>query len=258
MKTELTLKNVMIIREGCSERRGEISAHTIACLSVNCLDKTVPLTHEGQLIGRIERIHIGIKGHPSHAELRGDIVFTDFKGLVALINEERFYPVSVTSKSTGIYSTCLDSVFFTTRDDCDFEDQQPIDLSELRELVKGMEKSEKPGAFLFRKRYDDVNSGFLGTLMLGRCGKIHFNENDTLEIEKGYLIFNTKDTVTAVKISEIEVIESIKNKDETENVFIRVASGTCAEMRNSNIGARDLIEILERYKESQLVALKAS
>lgn len=256
MKTELTLKNVMIIREGCSERRGEISAHTIACLAVNCLDKTVPLTHEGQLIGRIERIYI--KDYPSHAELRGDIVFTDFKGLVALINEERFYPVSVTNKSTGIYSIYLVSAFFTTRDDCDFEGQQPLDLSDLRELVKGMEKSEKPGAFLFRKRYDDVNSGFLGTLMLGRCGKIHFNENDTLEIEKGYLIFNTKDTVTAVKISEIEVIESIKNKDETENVFIRVASGTCAEMRNSIIGARDLIEILERYKESQLVALKAS
>ncbi|EAQ6041379.1 hypothetical protein E2X29_16035 [Salmonella enterica] len=256
MKTELPLKNVMIIREGCSERRGEISAHTIACLAVNCLDKTVPLTHEGQLIGRIERIYI--KDYPSHAELRGDIVFTDFKGLVALINEERFYPVSVTNKSTGIYSTYLVSAFFTTRDDCDFEGQQPLDLSDLRELVKGMEKSEAPGASLFRKRYDDVNSGFLGTLMLDRCGKIHFNENDTLEIEKGYLIFNTKDTVTAVKISEIEVIESIKNKDETENVFIRVASGTCAEMRNSNIGARDLIEILERYKESQLVALKAS
>lgn len=256
MKTELTLKNVMIIREGCSERRGEISAHTIACLAVNCLDKTVPLTHEGQLIGRIERIYI--KDYPSHAELRGDIVFTDFKGLVALINEERFYPVSVTNKSTGIYSTYLVSAFFTTRDDCDFEGQQPLDLSDLRELVKGMEKSEKPSAFLFRKRYDDVNSGFLGTLMLGRCGKIHFNKSDTLEAVRGYLIINTKDTISAVKISEIEVIESIKNKDETENVFIRVASGTCAEMRNSNIGARDLIEILERYKESQLVALKAS
>ncbi|EGC1289029.1 hypothetical protein H8526_003106 [Salmonella enterica] len=140
MKTEITLKNVMILREGRSERRGEISYHTIAFIA---LDKTVPLTHEGQLIGRIERIHIGIKGHPSHAELRGDIVFTDFKGLVALINEERFYPVSVTSKSTGIYSAYLDSVFFTTRDDCDFEDQQPIDLSELRELVNAIAKTKK-------------------------------------------------------------------------------------------------------------------
>ncbi|EGF0126818.1 hypothetical protein IBP74_002482 [Salmonella enterica] len=258
MKTELTLKNVMIIREGCSERRGEISAHNIACIVINSSNKTVLLTHEGNVIGRIEKIRVGAKDCSSPAELRGDIVFTDFKKLAALIDEERFYPVAVTDKSTGIYSTYLVNVFFTTRDDCDFEDQQPLDLSGLRELMRGMEKSEKPGAFLFRKRYDDVNSGFLGTLMLGRCGKIHFNKSDTLEAVRGYLIINTKDTISAVKISEIEVIESIKNKDETENVFIRVASGTCAEMRNSNIGARDLIEILEQYKESQLVALKAS
>ncbi|EBK9258350.1 hypothetical protein ACEQ3E_001172 [Salmonella enterica] len=154
MKTEITLKNVMILREGRSERRGEISAHTIACIAVNCLDKTVPLTHEGQLIGRIERIYISIKDYPSHAELRGDIVFTDFKGLVALINEERFYPVSVTNKSTGICSTCLDSVFFTTRDDCDFEDQQPIDLSELRELVNAIAKTKESD------EGEDVNKGW--------------------------------------------------------------------------------------------------
>ncbi|EIO1203382.1 hypothetical protein LQE05_002305 [Salmonella enterica] len=141
MKTELTLKNVMIIREDCSERRGEISAHTISCLAVNCLDKTVPLTHEGQLIGRIEKIYI--KDYPSHAELRGDIVFTDFTALATLLNEERFYPVAVTNTSVGIYSTCLDSVFFTTRDDCDFEDQQLLDLSELRELVNAIAKTKE-------------------------------------------------------------------------------------------------------------------
>ncbi|ELC3996099.1 hypothetical protein RJF69_003237 [Salmonella enterica] len=141
MKTEITLKNVMILREGRSERRGEISAHAIACITVNCLDKTVPLTHEGQIIGRIERIYI--KDYPSHAELRGDIVFTDFTALATLLNEERFYPVAVTNTSVGIYSTYLDSVFFTTRDDCDFEDQQPIDLSELRELVNAIAKTKE-------------------------------------------------------------------------------------------------------------------
>lgn len=258
MKTEITLKNVLILREGRSERRGEISYTQTACIACNSTNKTIPLTHEGNVIGRVENIYIDDKERMDYAELYGDIVFTDFEELVTLIDEELLYPASVTAQSAGAHSAFLDSVFFTTRDDCDFEDQEPIDLSELRELVKSIEKSEKPGAFLFRKRYDDVNSGFLGTLMLGRCGKIHFNKSDTLEAVRGYLIINTKDTISTVKISEIEVIESIKNKDETENVFIRVASGTCAEMRNSNIGARYLIEILEQYKESQLVALKAS
>ncbi|EMB8388463.1 hypothetical protein U9T76_001881 [Salmonella enterica] len=143
MKTELTLKNVMILREGRSERRGEISAHAIACIAVNCQKKTISLTHEGNLVGRIENAHISIRAYSDTTELRGDIVFTDFKGLVALINEERFYPVSVTNTSVGIYSTCLDSVFFTTRDDCDFEDQQPLDLSELRELVNAIAKTKE-------------------------------------------------------------------------------------------------------------------
>ncbi|EKD5379885.1 hypothetical protein OR392_000959 [Salmonella enterica subsp. enterica serovar Anatum] len=86
--------------------------------------------------------------------------------------------------------------------------------------------------------------------------KILFNENGTLETEKGYLTVNTKKTIVAVKISEVEVIESIKNEDKTEDVFIRTASGNFVEMRKSNIGARDLIEILGQYKEGQLVALK--
>ncbi|ENR2475409.1 hypothetical protein ACEU7A_002237 [Salmonella enterica] len=258
MKAEFTLKNTLLLREGRSERRGEISYTQTACIACNSTNKTIPLTHEGNVIGRVENIYIDDKERMDYAELYGDIVFTDFEELVTLIDEELLYPASVTAQSAGAHSAFLDSVFFTTRDDCDFEDQEPIDLSELRELVKSIEKLEKPGAFLFRKRYDDVNSGFLGTLMLGRCGKIHFNKSDTLEAVRGYLIINTKDTISAVKISEIEVIESIKNKDETENVFIRVASGTCAEMRNSNTGARDLMEILDQYKESQLVALKAS
>lgn len=71
MKTEITLKNVMILREGRSERRGEISAHTIACIAVNCLDKTVSLTHEGQLIGRIERIYIKDEQRPLAVPARG-------------------------------------------------------------------------------------------------------------------------------------------------------------------------------------------
>lgn len=257
MKTELTLKNVMILREGRSERRGEISFTQTACIACNSTNKTIPLTHEGNVIGRVENIYIDDKERMDYAELYGDIVFTDFEELVTLIDEELLYPASVTAQSAGAHSAFLDSVFFTTRDDCDFEDQEPIDLSDLRELVKGMEKSEAPGASLFRKRYDDVNSGFLGTLMLDRCGKIHFNKSDTLKIEKGYLIINAKNTISAVKISEIEVIESIKNEDKTESVCIRTSFSTCAEMRNSNISTRDLIEILEQYKESQLASLKA-
>ncbi|HCL4791616.1 TPA: hypothetical protein N2E30_005011, partial [Salmonella enterica] len=82
--------------------------------------------------------------------------------------------------------------------------------------------------------------------------------NDTLEIEKGYLIFNTKDTVTAVKISEIEAINSIKNKDKTESVYISTSNRERAEMRNSNIPVKDIIDIIEEYKMRELYPLKVN
>lgn len=163
MKTELTLKNVMIIREGRSERRGEISYTQTACIACNSTNKTIPLTHEGNVIGRVENIYIDDKERIDYAELYGDIVFTDFEELVTLIDEELLYPASVTAQSAGIYSTCLDSVFFTTRDDCDFEDQQPLDLSELRELVNAIAKTKESdeGEYVHKGWTDPVRKPYI-------------------------------------------------------------------------------------------------
>ncbi|EJI4221506.1 hypothetical protein NDG30_001455 [Salmonella enterica] len=257
---EIIFRNIPLVRSGYSGKRGELSVGTLCMIPTHSYSRVAPVYYKNIIVGRVQNLTFTDMQN-GVAELRGDVVFDCSYDTVAKLVFKELYPVvsiCATPNNKAANDPYLAGVLLSHRDAREFEDQQPLDLSELRELMKGMEKSEKPGAFLFRKRYDDVNSGFLGTLMLGRCGKIHFNKSDTLEAVRGYLIINTKDTISAVKISEIEVIESIKNKDETENVFIRVASGTCAEMRNSNIGARDLIEILEQYKESQLVALKAS
>ncbi|EBI5346217.1 hypothetical protein DRB83_26770, partial [Salmonella enterica] len=110
----------------------------------------------------------------------------------------------------------------------------------------------------FSKKYNNANSGYVSTVTPKSDKKIHFNENDTLEIEKGYLIFNTKDTVTAVKISEIEAINSIKNEDKTESVYISTSNRERAEMRNSNIPVKDIIDIIEEYKMRELYPLKVN
>ncbi|EHG6844973.1 hypothetical protein I9E57_000917 [Salmonella enterica] len=257
---EIIFRNIPLVRSGYSGRRGELSVNTILLIPTHSYSRVVTVYYKNIIVGRVEKLTI-VDMRNGIAELRGDIIFDCSYATVAKLAFKELYPVvsiSTTLNNKAIPDPCLAGVLLSHRDAREFEDQQPLDLSELRELMKGMEKSEAPGSFLFTRRYDDVNCGFLGTLMLDRCNKILFNESDTLETEKGYLIVNTKNTVSAVKISEIEVIESIKNKDKTETVFMRTASGTCAEMRNSNISIRDLIEILERYKESQLVALKAS
>ncbi|EKT2225271.1 hypothetical protein QD128_000150 [Salmonella enterica] len=154
MKAEFTIKNAMILREGRSERRGEIDYNQIFCMACNSLNKAIPLTHEGNIIGRIENTYIDDKERMEPAELYGDMVFTDLDEMITLINEELFYPVAVTVAITGIHSTALDSVFFTDIEDCDFEDQQPIDLSELRDLVKAIAKNKES------EKGEDVNKGW--------------------------------------------------------------------------------------------------
>lgn len=154
MKAEFTIKNAMILREGRSERRGEIDYNQIFCMACNSLNKAIPLTHEGNIIGRIENTYIDDKERMEPAELYGDMVFTDLDEMITLINEELFYPVAVTVAITGIHSTALDSVFFTDIEDCDFEDQQPIDLSELRDLVKAIAKNKESD------KGEDVHQGW--------------------------------------------------------------------------------------------------
>lgn len=257
---EIIFRNIPLVRSGYSGKRGELSVGTLCMIPAHSYSRIVTVYYKNTIVGRVQNLTFTDMQN-GIAELCGDIVFDCSYSTVAKLAFKELYPVvsiSTTPNNKAAADPYLAGVLLSHRDAREFEDQQPLDLSDLRELVKGMEKSEVPDSFLFTRRYDDVNSGLFGTLVLNRFNKIHFNESDTLEIEKGYLIVNTKDTVTAVKFSEIEAIESIKNKDETESVFMRTASGTCAEMRNSNISARDLIEILEQYKESQLVALKAS
>ncbi|EBP4367113.1 hypothetical protein UJ48_20550 [Salmonella enterica] len=157
MKAEFTIKNAMILREGRSERRGEIDYNQIFCMACNSLNKAIPLTHEGNIIGRIENTYIDDKERMEPAELYGDMVFTDLDEMITLINEELFYPVAVTVAITGIHSTALDSVFFTDIEDCDFEDQQPIDLSELRDLVKAIAKNKEDN------KGEDVHQGWATT-----------------------------------------------------------------------------------------------
>ncbi|EGX5147748.1 hypothetical protein DQ657_27070 [Salmonella enterica] len=141
MNTEITLKGVPLLREGNSRRRGEISDKTLLNIVAISRGRTIPLMHRDNDIGRVENIHITTK---DTVRLCGDLVFTDFDELVTLINEERLHPVVVIRALPGSTLIGLDNVWFTTRDCCDFEDQKPADLSDLRVLVKAIAKSEAP------------------------------------------------------------------------------------------------------------------
>ncbi|EBP3413454.1 hypothetical protein PG39_19850 [Salmonella enterica subsp. diarizonae] len=192
--------------------------------------------------------------------LYGHLEFTEYYDMATLkdtLDNRVYIAIEVTPVQPGYES--LYRIWFT--DGKFTEQQQPVNFRKCKCIGRKeqAQKTLEPEiAASFSKKYDYKNSGYVGTITPKSDNKIHFNESDTFEIEKGYLIVNTKDTVTAVKISEIEAIDSIKNKDKTESIYIRTSFRTRAEMSNSNISARDLIEILDQYKESQLVALKAS
>ncbi|EAA9298625.1 hypothetical protein A6833_19045 [Salmonella enterica] len=211
-----------------------------------------------ELIGYVT--HVYLVESNSGVELYGCLEFTEYYDMATLkdtLDNRVYIAIEVLPVQPGYES--LYRIWFT--DGKFTEQQQPVNFRKCKCIGRKeqAQKTLEPEiAASFSKKYDYKNSGYVGTITPKSDNKIHFNESDTFEIEKGYLIVNTKDTVTAVKISEIEAIDSIKNKDKTESIYIRTSFRTCAEMSNSNISARDLIEILDQYKESQLVALKAS
>ncbi|EAB2725424.1 hypothetical protein H9J21_000869 [Salmonella enterica] len=211
-----------------------------------------------ELIGYVT--HVYLVESNSGVELYGCLEFTEYYDMATLkdtLDNRVYIAIEVLPVQPGYES--LKSIWFT--DGKFTEQQQQVNFRKCECIGREgrvQKRLEPEMAASFSKKYNNANSGYVSTVTPKSDKKIHFNENDTLEIEKGYLIFNTKDTVTAVKISEIEAINSIKNEDKTESVYISTSNRERAEMRNSNIPVKDIIDIIEEYKMRELYPLKVN
>ncbi|EED4920896.1 hypothetical protein WP05_00765 [Salmonella enterica subsp. arizonae] len=255
---EMIFRNIPLARSGHSDKRGDLNVGTLCMIPANSYSKLATVHYKNTIIGVVKNLTF-VDLHNGVAELRGDIILNCSYSAIAEMAFDEVYPsisVSMTPNIKAVADPYLYSLSLVNREEREFEDQQPLDLSGLRVLVKATAESEAP-VELFRKQYNLADSGFIGSITTNKENKIHLNETDTLEAKNGYLVIKTNETTEAVKIEGIGIITSTKNKKGTNDICISTTS--CGvEIRNSDISTSGILKFIERYKESQFAELKVS
>ncbi|EKH8523120.1 hypothetical protein O9072_000808 [Salmonella enterica] len=143
MNTVITLKGIPLTRSGYS-KRGFTSTGIILAAYNNSSNKTISVKYMGCNIGYIS--HIRFYDLPEgRVELRGDISFP-ISNLIAqreILNNKDVYPVCIIETVSGANEARLSEVILLTEEDREFDEQEPLNLSELRELF---EDNVKAGA----------------------------------------------------------------------------------------------------------------
>lgn len=148
MNTEITLKGIPLIRSGYSNR-GFTSAGLILAVYHNSSNKTINVKYMGCHIGYISHIHYGDLPDGG-VELRGDISFPP-SNLIAhweILNNKDVYPTCIIETASDANEARLSEVILLTEEEREFDEQQPIDLSELRELVNSVARPKPTNAFI--------------------------------------------------------------------------------------------------------------
>lgn len=255
---EMIFRNIPLARSGHSDKRGDLSVGMLCMIPAHSYSKLAQVHYKNTIIGVVKNLTFADL-HNGVAELRGDIVLYCSYSAIAEMAFDEVYPsisVSTTTNTKTVNSPYLHSLSLVNREEREFEDQQPLDLSELRNLINSATKSEAP-AELFRKKYNLADSGYIGSITTNKENKIHLNETDTLEAKDGYLVIKTNETTEAVKIEGIGIITSTKNKKGTNDICISTTS--CGvEIRNSDITTSGILKFIEQYKENQFAELNIS
>lgn len=145
MNTEITLKGITILRSGYSER-GFVSANTLLSIPLNKASKNAVVKYLGARIGRINNLYYSDL-RDGRVELHCDITFTgNFIMLADMVRDKALYPVCVINTQEN--EAWLSEIFFAPAEDREFDEQEPIDLSELRELVNSVARPKPTNAFI--------------------------------------------------------------------------------------------------------------
>ncbi|EHN6228432.1 hypothetical protein KJE99_004586, partial [Salmonella enterica] len=142
---EIIFRNIPLVRSGHSGRRGELSVNTILLIPEHSYSRVVTVYYKNTIVGRVEKLTF-VDMRNGIAELRGDIIFDCSYATVAKLAFKELYPVvsiSATPNNKAAADPYLAGVLLSHRDAREFEDQQPLNLSELRDLVKAIAKNKE-------------------------------------------------------------------------------------------------------------------
>ncbi|ECC3463226.1 hypothetical protein AA471_11120 [Salmonella enterica subsp. enterica] len=142
---EIIFGDIPLARSGYSDKRGELRDATLFKIHVNPRSEGVNLYYKKKLIGMVINLTF-IDLHNGAAELRGDIVLGCNYNTIAKMAFDEVYPViSISCKPNGKGAADyrLKGVSLDCKEEREFEDQQPLDLSELRKLVNAIAKTKE-------------------------------------------------------------------------------------------------------------------
>ncbi|ECW2126346.1 hypothetical protein GL503_00025 [Salmonella enterica] len=141
MNTEITIRNVQLIRSGESPR-GFISANTLLSIPLNKANKHADVKYLGARIGYINNLYYSDLCD-GRVELHCDIIFTNnFIMLAEMVKNKALYPACVINTQEN--EAWLSEIFFAPAEDREFDEQEPINLSHLLDLVNNIAESEAP------------------------------------------------------------------------------------------------------------------
>ncbi|EEI4447868.1 hypothetical protein G0S15_001231 [Salmonella enterica] len=162
---EMIFRNIPLARSGHSDKRGDLSVGMICMIPANPYSKLAHVHYKNTIIGVVKNLTFADLRN-GVAELRGDIILNCSYSTIAEMAFDEVYPsisVSITHGIKAVAEPYLDTLSLVNREEREFEDQQPLDLSDRHNLINSATKSEAPeSAVLFNKKYDNANSGLIG------------------------------------------------------------------------------------------------
>lgn len=138
---KFTIENAQLARSGQSKNRGFLSVGALCSITARTINNAAPVFYKRQLVGCTTKLTF-VDLHNGVAELRGDIILDCNNSTLDDLLHNETYPVisiSGTVDPNGIY---LHGVTLSTKDKREFDEQKPLDLSQLRHLVNGITERE--------------------------------------------------------------------------------------------------------------------
>ncbi|EEC7162808.1 Uncharacterised protein [Salmonella enterica subsp. enterica serovar Braenderup] len=143
---EMIFRNIPLARSGHSDKRGDLSVGILCMIPAHSYSKAAQVHYKNTIIGVVKNLTFADL-HNGVAELRGDIVLYCSYSTIAEMAFDEVYPsisVSATPNNKGGDNPYLARLSLVNREEREFEDQQPLDLSDLRNLINSATKSEAP------------------------------------------------------------------------------------------------------------------
>ncbi|EBK3087219.1 hypothetical protein CB014_06870 [Salmonella enterica] len=176
--------------------------------------------YDQPVIGKIKNLYYTEK--TGKAQLRGDLVFDterlDIQSILHSLAHGCVYlsPGFMKVTSLNYCLTSLHEVTLSKAEDTTFYGIEPLDISCLDGLINALYKeepaTEAPNAVLFSKKYDEADSGFIGTINLrGEMQKKAPNEHAIPNENKNVFIhIKTKRNIGDVALFRLSELNAVK------------------------------------------------